>query len=52
MQKMQEMLVRSLGWEDPLGEEMASHYSILAWRNTTDRGALQVTVYRMAKSWT
>jgi len=52
MQKMQEMLVRSLGWEDTLGEEMASHSSILAWRNPTDRGALQVTVYRMAKSWT
>ena len=25
------MQVRSLGWEDPL-EEMAIHFSILAWR--------------------
>ena len=25
-------LVQSLGWEDPLGEEMATHSSILAWR--------------------
>ena len=25
------MRVRSLGWEDPLEEEMATHYSILAW---------------------
>ena len=25
-------LVRSLGWEDPLEEEMATHSSILAWR--------------------
>ena len=24
--------VRSLGWEDPLEEEMAAHFSILAWR--------------------
>ena len=24
--------VRSLGWEDPLEEEMATHPSILAWR--------------------
>ena len=24
--------VRSLGWEDPLGKEMATHSSILAWR--------------------
>ena len=24
--------VRSLGWEDPLEEEMVTHSSILAWR--------------------
>ena len=29
---MQETLVQSLGWEDPLEEEMATHSSILAWR--------------------
>ena len=29
---MQETWVRSLGQEDPLKEEMATHYSILAWR--------------------
>ena len=28
---MQEMLVRSLGWEDLLEEEMTTHSSILAW---------------------
>jgi len=28
---MQEMQVRSLGWEDLLEEEMATHSSILAW---------------------
>ena len=26
-----ETWVRSLGWEDPLEEEMATHSSILAW---------------------
>ena len=26
------MQVRSLGWEDPLEEEMATHFSIFAWR--------------------
>ena len=26
------MWVCSLDWEDPLKEEMAIHYSILAWR--------------------
>ena len=29
---MQETWVQSLGWEDPLEEEMATHFSILAWR--------------------
>ena len=28
---MQEMWVRSVGWEDPLEMEMATHSSILAW---------------------
>ena len=28
---MQETLVRSLGWQDPLGKGMATHSSILAW---------------------
>ena len=30
---MQETQVWSLGWEDPLEKEMATHSSILAWRN-------------------
>ena len=29
---MREACIQSLGWEDPLGEGMATHYSILAWR--------------------
>ena len=29
---MKEMWVQSLGWEDPLEEEMATHSSILAWK--------------------
>ena len=28
---MQEMWVQSLGWEDPLEKEMATHSSILTW---------------------
>ena len=32
MQKMQEMQVPSLGWEDPLEKETATHFSILAWK--------------------
>ena len=31
---MQDPLVWSLGWEDPLEEGMATHSSILAWRDS------------------
>ena len=31
MQETQEMQVQSLGWEDPMEEEMGTHSSILAW---------------------
>ena len=30
--RLKETWVRSLGWEDPLEEGMATHSSILAWR--------------------
>ena len=38
-----ETRVRSLGWEDPLEEGMATHSSILAWRIpwTKEPGRLQ-----------
>ena len=29
---MQEIQVRSLGWEGPLEKEMATHSNILAWK--------------------
>ena len=43
MQEPQEIRVRSLGWEDPLEEGMATHPSILAWRMpwTEEPGGLQ-----------
>ena len=31
MQEIQETRVQSLGWEDPLDKERATHSSILAW---------------------
>ena len=43
MQETQEMQVRSLGWEDPLQEDMATHSSILAWRIPMNRGAWRAT---------
>ena len=42
---MQEMQVPSLGWEDPLEEEMATHSSILAWRIPMNKGAWWVAVH-------
>ena len=40
---MREIQVQSLGWEDPLEKEMATHSSILAWKIpwTKDPGRLQ-----------
>ena len=45
MQETQETRVRSLGQEDPLEEEMATHSSILAWKIpwTEEPGGLQST---------
>ena len=42
---MWESWVQSLGWEDPLEEEMATHSIILAWRIpwTEEPGGLQST---------
>ena len=47
---MQETQVLSLGREDLLEKEVATHSSILAWRILMDRGAWQATVCRVAKS--
>ena len=40
---MQETWIRSLGWEDPMEEEMATHSGTLAWRIpwTEEPGGLQ-----------
>ena len=47
-----ETWVRSLGWEDPLEDGMATRSSILAWKIPTDRGAWQAAVHGVTKSWT
>ena len=46
------MWVQSLGWEDSLEKEMATNFSILAWKNPIDRVAWWATVHGVAKSWT
>jgi len=45
MPETQEMCIQSLGWEDPLEEEMTTHSSILGWEIpwTKDSGGLQST---------
>ena len=42
---MQEIQVQSLGWEDPLEEDVATHSSLLAWRTpwSAEPGGLQCT---------
>ena len=47
---VQETCIRSLGWEDPLEEDMASHSSILAWSISMDRGAWWATVHGITES--
>ena len=52
MQEMQEMRVRSVGQEDPLEKEMATHSSILTWEIpwTEEPGGLEFS--EGANSWT
>ena len=54
MQEMEEMRVRSLGGEDPLEEEIATHSSILAWEIpwTKESDTLQsIVLQRVGHSW-
>ena len=47
---MWETWIQSLGWEDRLEKDMATHSSIPAWRIPLDRGACSATVPEVAKS--
>ena len=40
------------GQEDPLGEGMATHYSILTWRITWDSRAWQAAIHGVIKNQT
>ena len=40
------------GQEDPLEKEMATYFSILAWKNPKNRGAWRATVHGVTKSQT
>ena len=49
---MREIWVQSLGWEDPLEKEMATHSSILTFKEPMSERVWWATVHRVAKSWT
>ena len=49
---MQETWVQSLGQEDPLEQEMATHCSMLAWEIPWTERAWCAMVLGVAKSWT
>ena len=51
-EETQEIQVQFLGQEDPLGEDMATHSSVPAWKNPMDRGAWQATIQTVSKTWT
>ena len=46
---MRETWAQSLGWEDPLEKDMATHSSILAWRIPMHRGAWWAAAHGVAK---
>ena len=50
---MRETCVQSLGWEDPLEEDMATHSSILAWRIPIEEpGELQsMGLQKVRQNW-
>ena len=52
MQEIQETWVQSLGWEDPLEKEMATHSSILAWEIPGTGRAWQAAVHGVTKEGT
>ena len=52
MQEPQKTDIPSLGQEDPLEEEMATHSSILDWRIHGQRSLVSYIVHRVAKSRT
>ena len=46
---VQETWLQSLGQEDPLENEMATHSSILAWENPIAREAKEATAHAVTK---
>ena len=54
MQENQETWIQSLCWEDPLGKEMVTHSSALAWRipgTVEPDGLLSMGSHRVGHDW-
>ena len=49
---VQETQVQSLGREDPLEKEIATHFSILTWRIPWTEGPDGLQIHGVTKSWT
>ena len=49
---MKDTWVQSLGWDDPLVEDMATHSSILSQRIPMDRRAWWAEVHGVTENWT
>ena len=47
---MQEIWAQSLGWEDPLEEDMETHSNIPVWRTPMNRGTWRATDHGVTKS--
>ena len=50
MHETQEMQVQSLGQEDPLKEEMATHSNILTWKTPWTENPWRTAVHGVAES--
>ena len=46
---MLETQIQSLGQEDSLEKEVATHSSVLAWKNPMDRGVSWAVVHRVTR---
>ena len=51
MQETQETLVQFLGQEDPLKKEMATQFSILAWKIPWTEEPGELLVHGVSKEW-
>ena len=49
---MQETRVQSLGWDDPLEREMATHSSVPAWKIPWTKQPGRLPSIGLQKSWT